>query len=283
MTPTATGTRPRVLFVDDEPSIRMTLPVILELHGYEVTVCATVTEALQEMQHQKFDVLLSDLNIGQPGDGFTVVSAMRRTQPQAVTLIITGYPGFETALQAIRSQVDDYIVKPASAPRLIELLQQKLADKPVKHDPVPLKRIGELLRAHKSEIIERWLNDALRPHEERFLSLGKSDRVNQWPEVLDNIVDLIMRGESEISEELERHAKQHGEQRYFQGYTVPMLVDEVQMFDRLILRMVQENLLAVDLSYLMSDVIGVSDLLRHHLRVTIESYEATLRRERKAS
>ena len=67
----------------------------------------------------QFDVLISDLNIGQPGDGFTVVSAMRRSQPACITLILTGYPGFDTALEAIRSQVDDYLIKPAAIPTLI--------------------------------------------------------------------------------------------------------------------------------------------------------------------
>ena len=59
----------RVLFVDDEPGIRTTLSAILEMHGFEVTTCSSVPEALAEIQQNSFDVLLTDLNIGQPGDG----------------------------------------------------------------------------------------------------------------------------------------------------------------------------------------------------------------------
>jgi DNA-binding NtrC family response regulator len=95
----------RLLFVDDEPAIRMTLPLILQQEGFEVTAAATVAETLEYISKEPFDVLLADLNIGQPGDGFTVISAMRRTQPQAITLILTGFPDFDTALQALRSQV----------------------------------------------------------------------------------------------------------------------------------------------------------------------------------
>src|SRR5579864_666667 len=96
----------RMLFVDDEASIRYTLPAILENEGFHVSVASSVAEALQAIQSDQFDILLADLNIGQPGDGFTVVGAMRRIQPAAATFILTGYPDFESALLAIRNQVD---------------------------------------------------------------------------------------------------------------------------------------------------------------------------------
>src|SRR6266851_5931276 len=116
----------RILFVDDEIGIRLTLAPILERHGFSVVTAASVSEALEKINHEKFDVLLSDLNIGEPSDGFTVVSAMRRVQPDAVTIIITGFPAFETALEAIRSQVDDYVVKPTDAKQLVATIQNKL-------------------------------------------------------------------------------------------------------------------------------------------------------------
>jgi DNA-binding NtrC family response regulator len=121
--------RKRVLFVDDEPSIRLTLPPVLEEHGFEVRSASTVAEALAEINLQNFDALLSDLNIGEEGDGFLVVSAMRHIQPQCVTIILTGYPAFDTALQALRQQVDDYLVKPADVETLIACLRDKFERK----------------------------------------------------------------------------------------------------------------------------------------------------------
>jgi CheY-like chemotaxis protein len=56
----------KLLFVDDEPTIRLTLPAILKQEGFDVTAAATVPEALAYINKEKFDVLLSDLNIGQP-------------------------------------------------------------------------------------------------------------------------------------------------------------------------------------------------------------------------
>ena len=91
----------RVLFVDDEPALRIVWPAILAGEGFQVSVASTVPEALKLITSEKYDVLLADLNIGQPGDGFTVTSAMRRVQPDVLTIILTGYPAFQAALRAM--------------------------------------------------------------------------------------------------------------------------------------------------------------------------------------
>jgi ActR/RegA family two-component response regulator len=147
----------RLLFVDDEEGIRLTLPAILTKEGFDVTVASSVPEALKVIQDLPFDILLSDLNIGQPGDGFTVVSAMRRIQPTAATFILTGYPDFESALIAIRNQVDDYLTKPADIKKLVEALKEKASRTGPSHRGVPKKRISSILRENRDEIIERWL------------------------------------------------------------------------------------------------------------------------------
>jgi len=86
-----------------------------------------VAEAIHKIESAHFDVLLSDLNIGEEGDGFHVVKAMRRRQPRCITLILTGYPAFESALLAIRHQVDDYLVKPADIDVLVKTINSKLS------------------------------------------------------------------------------------------------------------------------------------------------------------
>ncbi len=53
----------RLLFVDDEEGIRLTLPLLLQARGFNVRVAASVPEALSEIRTHEFDVLLSDLNI----------------------------------------------------------------------------------------------------------------------------------------------------------------------------------------------------------------------------
>ena len=112
--------------MDDEEGIRATLPLLLEQRGFPVRVAASVPEALSEIKTHKFDVLLSDLNIGKDGDGFTVVQAMRKAHPNCVTILLTGYPAFESAVQALHDEVDDYFVKPADLDSLISTIERKL-------------------------------------------------------------------------------------------------------------------------------------------------------------
>src|SRR5690348_6495175 len=166
----------RLLFVDDEPAIRITLKTILSNHGFEVTTAATVAEGLQLITTQQFDVLISDLNIGNPGDGLTVVSAMRRTQPEAVTMILTGYPAFETALEAIRQQVDDYIVKPANIPSLVSAIESRLMTPPGQRQLPPPKRVAMVLQEHIARIEELWLDEVAAKHELTQLPFSREER-----------------------------------------------------------------------------------------------------------
>src|SRR5205823_8767973 len=105
--------RPRVLFVDDEPSIRLTLPPVLQEAGFEVRVSESVPDALFEINTNPYDVLISDLNIGEDGDGFLVVSAMRHVQPGCTNFILPGYPAFERALQAFLNKATIYWFRPS--------------------------------------------------------------------------------------------------------------------------------------------------------------------------
>src|SRR5260370_39881947 len=116
-----------MLFVDDEPSIRFTLPPILEEQGFQVSVADSIASALQEVWSQKFYVLLSDLNINEPRDGFLVVKAARAANPRCVAILLTGYPDFDSAVEGINGEVDGYLVRPADIEKLLKTIEQKLA------------------------------------------------------------------------------------------------------------------------------------------------------------
>ena len=112
----------QILFVDDEDAIRLTLTPILKRYGFEATAVADVADALSQMDLTKYDVLISDLDIGKPGDGFAVVAAMKARQPKCANIVLTAYPEFDTAQQAIRLSVADYLIKPVNLEELMRTI-----------------------------------------------------------------------------------------------------------------------------------------------------------------
>lgn len=271
----------RLLFVDDESSIRATLPAILTQHGFGVRVAATVREALAEISSNDFDILISDLNIGEPGDGFTVVSAMRRSQPNCVNFILTGYPAFESALRAIQAHVDDYLVKPADLETLVATIHKRLNSRPAAR-PVPRKRIAALLRENMDEIKLRVLAAMKGDSELNLLPLSDEQRVDDLPEMLIELANSLESpnldgqriGLSTIS------ASQHGRTRQRQGYSVPMLFEDARLVQKAIFQVVQEHILELELSQLVRDLSLVTETLQLELR---ESSQAFLTAERNAA
>ena len=135
-----------ILLVDDEDGIRATLPPILMDYGFAVTAVGTVSEALARVNGTEYDVLVSDLNIDKPGDGFLVIAAMRLLQPQCITLVLTGYPAFDTAVEGIRHCINDYLVKPVKIDELVNAININLKLK-ARRSP----RAGSSERAKKTD------------------------------------------------------------------------------------------------------------------------------------
>ena len=266
----------RVLFVDDEPAIRVSLPAILRMHGFEVTSASDVGEALQAVASQPFDVLISDLNIGSPGDGFTVVSAMRRTQPNCVTLILTGYPAFETALQAIRSQVDDYLIKPAGVIELVTAIEEKLRDRRP-HQLEKLKRVPQILQENVPAIADRILHSARHILQLPRIHLTEHECRQNAEQFLHALALQIASGRCDLMPEMLELARQHGQARYRQGYSAPMLVEENRLICAAVLDCVHQNLLATDLSQLLPEVKLLSNALFGMLREAVNAHEVLAR------
>ncbi len=266
----------KILFVDDEPAIRATLPPVLRMHGFDVTSAANVAEALQAISAKTFDVLISDLNIGAAGDGFTVVSAMRRTQPNCVTFILTGYPAFESALQAIRNQVDDYLIKPAGVDELVASIEKKLQDRtPRKLDHV--MRVPEILGEHAGEVVTHIRSSASNfPDLPHFRNMNL-DRGNNAEALIRQLAEQMKNGETQLTPEMAEWSREYGRIRYEQGYSPDMLVEENRIVCFAILDVIRGNLLIVDLSHLVSDLKLLSGTMSLMLREAMVAFTPNAR------
>ncbi len=248
------------------------MPLILREHGYEVTAVSSVNEALTAITTSRFDVLISDLNIGQPGDGFVVVSAMRRTQPKCITLILTGYPGFDSALEAIRSQVDDYLIKPTPIPTLLNLIEQKLQN-PRPGTVVPCKRLSQILRENTFQITQRTLK-VMKSHPLMgTIPLADEQRIEHVPQILEELAAML---ESTEAAQTERssllNAEMRGAKRHQQGYTAPLLAAHVRLMECAMYDVIHENMLSLNLSYFMFDLKRLNDSLGIQLEHTLKAF-----------
>jgi ActR/RegA family two-component response regulator len=265
---------PKLLLVDDEENIRTTLSLMLEANGFTVTSAATVADALRFIGNEKFEVLIADLNVGSPGDGFTIVSAMRRTQPKAATFILTGYPAFETALEAIRQQVDDYFVKPTEIEQMVSRIRERLSARSstgLAQRIIP-KRLPEVLDKCLDSITADWLSELSKDPELAAIRLSETERKDHVPDLLRESVNRA-RGIDVTAENIGA-AAQHSAIRRKQGYTVPLLVREANILQSVIGNCIQQNLLEVNVSHLVPDMILIYKTIQTELEVSIREFFA---------
>src|ERR1700686_1052335 len=170
MTQTKTSISHRVLLVDDDEAVRSMMTATLAHKGFDVVAAVSVTEALKLVTTESFDVLITDLHMPNPSDGFAVITAMRHIQPKALTLLLSGYPDVKSAMDAILLEADEIIVKPFETKTLADLVQDKLLTrKPA--TSTPKERVAGILQRCTSEIVESWLGRVKKSKELNHVSL----------------------------------------------------------------------------------------------------------------
>jgi DNA-binding NtrC family response regulator len=177
----------RVLLVDDNADIRAVFKEGLENRGFEVVPTSTVNQALHLIATEKFDVLLSDLHMPDAGDGFTVASAMRHTHPDAVTLVMSGYPAVQEAISAILLQADEILVTPVGLAATADLIQSKLLH-PSNHKASIKQAVAKILEREKDATIHEWLSRAEQNTELTAVPLSGPERTGHLPQLLSDLV-----------------------------------------------------------------------------------------------
>ena len=121
-----TTERPRILVVDDEPSVRALVAKTLEACDYEVETAEDGTSALVRLQQASYDLLITDLKM--PGmDGLSVVREVRR-QSDLPIVILTGYSTEASAIEALNMGVAGYITKPFRLQKVIAAAARALGE-----------------------------------------------------------------------------------------------------------------------------------------------------------
>jgi CheY-like chemotaxis protein len=261
---------PRILLAEDDDAVRDMLHEVLERDGFEVVTVSNVRDALHCIATENFDALLSDLHMPHAGDGFTVVSAMRHTHPQAVTLVLSGYPAIDEALAAIRLQADEVLMKPIQVAALRDAIRNKLAN-PVAHRTLAPESVASILEHDLQATIHDWMALVEQDEELNCIPLNFEARTGHLPNLIADLIsrlrlDRTAKGVPSPS------ARQHGDLRRKQGYTAAMVVEESRILQVSIFNTLQNNLAKVDFSKVLLDVITIADEVDSQLKEAMLSY-----------
>jgi CheY-like chemotaxis protein len=265
---------PRLLLVDDNDMVRMTLSKILEGGGFHVATAGNVTEAINLIGSQPFDALLSDLHMPGAGDGLTVVSAMRHFNPKAVTIIFSGYPEMKEAAAAILMQADEILVKPMSPPVLIQTIKDRLKAGSSAAGRVT-QTVAYIIEQDTQITIDDWLSRVDLEPDVITVKLSPKKRSAHLPHLFRDLVTRLRKplplGTRAL---ISTAAADHGLLRREQGYTAAMIVEESRMLQVSIFQTLQNNLHRVDFSLLLLGVMAIADEVDSQLAQAMASYIA---------
>lgn len=117
-----------ILLIDDEQVLLEAVSDDLTESGFEVTTAISGEEGLKSFKMQQHDLVIIDLKM-ESMDGLEVSRQIRQLSPETLIMILTGYGSVETAIEAIRLNVDDYVLKPVNRDDLFQKINQCLEKK----------------------------------------------------------------------------------------------------------------------------------------------------------
>jgi len=187
----------KILVVDDEPSMREFLLILLEREGYELQSAADAASALKLMANKHVDLVISDVQM--PGlSGMELLALIKKDMPDTAVLLVTAFSTTEQAVEAMKLGAYDYLAKPFKVEELKVLVRNAL-------EQCELRRENRILRA---KTIESTVFAGL---------VGRSAKMRELFDLLHKVMDttstVLVSGESGTGKELVARAIHNGSNR----------------------------------------------------------------------
>src|SRR5512138_182011 len=137
--PAADRRPPRILVVDDERSMRELLAIVLRREGYEVMLADNGRAAIELIEREPVDILISDIKMPDLS-GVEVLRAAKKVDQDILGIMITAFASTETAVEAMRLGACDYLSKPFDIDLLKMKVREKIDNRHLRQENVLLKR-----------------------------------------------------------------------------------------------------------------------------------------------
>ena len=159
----------KILIVDDERSIRLTLSEFLRAAGHTVETAEDVPRAQELLRETMYDVVITDILMPRIG-GVALLQQIRAESPDSLVLMITGDPAVETAVEAVRAGAYDYLTKPVSKDTIVRVVGRAAQVRQLQEDKRRLEAANREYQADLERLV-RERTEALRQAEARYRSL----------------------------------------------------------------------------------------------------------------
>ncbi len=184
---TPAAAQPKVVFVEDEPSVRSSLAETLELSGFDVRACASAEEALRHVGPRFGGIVITDVRL--PGmDGLTLMRQVIAADAAVPVIVITGHGEISMAVQAMREGAYDFIEKPFPSERLVETALRATEKRALRLEVEALRR--QLMNKQGVEAVMLGNSPAIEAVRRQILNLA------------DTCADVLVTGETGTGKEL---------------------------------------------------------------------------------
>lgn len=128
-----------ILIIDDEKSLVDLLTVVFKKEGYRVKTSLSVTGALDLLEKEAFDLIITDIKMPQRS-GMDILKAVKERSPEVPVIMITAYGSIQQAVEALKAGALDYVVKPFDVEELKIIAARGLEKSRLKEENILLKR-----------------------------------------------------------------------------------------------------------------------------------------------
>ena len=143
-----------MLIVDDEAHVLQSLASTMASAGFDVTCAATLPQAVDAMQAQPFELILTDFYLGEMELGSQIADCAAQLQPRPPVVVLTGRPSFDGAQAALRSRVTDMVTKPVQPEVLLRTCERAIQETDLERRNNELESVNHVLATVLPRTIE---------------------------------------------------------------------------------------------------------------------------------
>jgi len=172
----------KILIVDDEASIRITLAAFLRDDGYEADVAEDVPHAQKHLSRTDYDVVVSDIVLPRVS-GVSLMQQLQETAPDIPVILMTGEPTVETAVEAVRAGACDYLTKPVNKLSILRAVANAIRIRDLEDDKHRLEIENQRYQANLEELVNQRTQELENAHKK----LVRQERLNALAQMASGI------------------------------------------------------------------------------------------------